>query len=81
MSNKIKLLMLTFISAIFLTACDVEVEDPGKLPDVDVDADPGRLPDVNVDAKVPDVDVEMKKKEVTVPDVDIDMEGDDPDVE
>lgn len=49
------------------TACDVDVQDKGKLPEVDVKA--GRMPDVDV--RGPDIDI--KRKEITVPDVDIDV--------
>ncbi len=37
-----------------LTACDVDVDDKGKLPEVNVE--PGRAPDVDV--RGPDVDVQ-----------------------
>lgn len=49
--------------------CDVDVKDPGKLPDVDVQVEEGHAPDVDV--RGPDVDVRMEEKEVTVPDVDL----------
>lgn len=68
-----------------LMGCDVDVEDEGKLPEVDVDAEPGELPDVDVrgpdvevdseqkEIEVPDVDVETEKETITVPDVDVDL--------
>lgn len=66
-----------------LGGCDVDVEDPGKMPDVDVT--PGEAPDVDVHGPevdvdeeketitVPDVDVETEEKTVTVPDIDVDI--------
>lgn len=67
--------------------CDVDVEDSGELPNVEVE--PGEMPDVDVegpdvdvdteerDVTVPDVDVEMEEETVTVPDVDVDLPDDD----
>ena len=52
--------------------CDVDVEDPGQLPDVDVESTPGEAPDVNV--RGPEVDVQEKKDTVTVPDLDVEVE-------
>lgn len=54
---------------IMLAGCDVDVEDKGKLPEVDVKE--GRMPDVDV--RGPDVDVKTDTVEVPVPDVDIDL--------
>ena len=60
-----------------LSACDVDVEDKGELPEVNVE--PGRAPDVDV--RGPDVDVEggklpeyevEKTEEGKMPSVDID---------
>lgn len=51
-----------------LTGCDVDVNDPGKMPDVSVT--PGRAPDVDV--RGPDVDVTTKESTATVPDIDVD---------
>lgn len=59
--------LLAFLSA--TVGCDVDVKDPGAMPDVDVQVTPGRAPDVDV--HTPDVDVTTKEKKVTVPDVDI----------
>lgn len=58
------------LCGIGIVGCDVDVEDEGKLPDVEVE--PGKMPDVDV--RGPDVDVDMEKKEVEVPDVDVDTE-------
>lgn len=55
--------------AVGLAGCDVDVEDKGKMPDVDVDVEEGRMPDVDV--RGPEVDVETKEVPVTVPDVDV----------
>lgn len=46
-----------------LSACDVDVNDPGAPPDVDVEG--GRAPDVEVTP--PDVDVERQERDVEVP--------------
>ena len=50
-----------------LVGCDVDVKDPGKLPEEQVT--PGRAPDVDVHG--PDVDVTTEKKVIEVPEVDI----------
>ncbi len=73
--------------ALAIVGCDVDVEDKGKLPDVDVEGGEApeldvRGPDVDVEAEketieVPDVDVETEEKEVTVPDVDVDLPEED----
>lgn len=55
-----------------LVGCDMDVEDEGRLPDVDVDATPGELPEVDVEG--PDIDVDSERKQVEVPDVDIGTE-------
>lgn len=63
-----------------VAGCDVDVNDPGKLPDVDVEG--GEAPDVDVTP--PDVDIGTEEKEITVPDVDVDTEKTDvtvPDVD
>ena len=54
-----------------LSACDVDVNDPGAPPDIDVEG--GRAPDVEVTP--PDVDIRSQEREVDVPsDVDIKTE-------
>lgn len=69
---KLRNLLLTSVPlAVFSFAgCDVDVNDPGKAPEVHVE--PGRAPDVEV--RTPDVDVHTEKHEVTVPDVDVHTE-------
>lgn len=69
-------LLFTGILAIGLAGCDVDVEDPGEAPSVDVD--PGESPEVDV--RGPEVDVETERKRVTVPDVDVDTEEKEVDV-
>ena len=72
-SNLWSLALGSFSAAVLafgFTGCDVDVEDPGQMPDVEV-VEEGRLPDVEVTP--PDVDVGTEKKEITVPDVDIDI--------
>ncbi|MAT14584.1 MAG: hypothetical protein CMJ46_04860 [Planctomyces sp.] len=56
---------MTFV----MTGCDVDVEDPGEAPSVDVD--PGEAPDVDVTPA--DVDVGTEEKTIEVPDVDVDV--------
>lgn len=67
-------LCLATVATMFLVGCDVDVQDPGKAPDLDVDVqgDPGRAPDVDVAG--PDVDVQQKEKTVDVPDVEVKTE-------
>ena len=50
-----------------LGACTADVEDPGSLPDVDVEG--GEMPRVDVDPV--DVDVSTDTQVVEVPDIDI----------
>lgn len=76
------------MSAVFLSACDADVEEPGRLPEVEIEVTEGKLPEVDietaeitvgekeVDVTVPDVDVEMEEKTITVPDVDVKMPND-----
>lgn len=65
-------LVLTVIGAsLALAACDVDVKDEGKMPDVDVSVEEGRMPDIDV--RGPDVDVGTKQTEITVPDIDVDI--------
>lgn len=81
-----KNLLAAFTAAtlsIAVVGCDVDVEDSGELPSVDVE--PGEMPDVDVHGpdvevgttekkvKVPDVDVDMEEKSISVPDVDVDL--------
>lgn len=67
MKPRIPLFALSIaISAVLLSACDVDVEDKGKLPKVDVDvmAEKGRLPDIEVRGQ----DVEVGEKKIDIPD-------------
>lgn len=70
--------VLLATSAGLMSACDVDVEDEGKLPEVNVE--PGRAPDVDV--RGPDVNVEggqlpeyevKKTQEGKMPSVDVDV--------
>lgn len=58
------------IAVVGLAGCDVDVEEEGEMPTMDVD--PGQAPDVDVEG--PDVDVTEEERTVTVPDVDVDTE-------
>ena len=60
-------LLLAPAAALLLVGCDVDVEDKGALPDVDVSVDEGRMPDVDVDG--PEVTTETM--EVEVPKIEI----------
>lgn len=53
--------------ALALGACTADVEDPGEMPDVDVEG--GRAPEVDVDPA--DVDITTDTQQVVVPDVDV----------
>jgi hypothetical protein len=66
-----------------LAGCDMDVEERGELPEVDVDAQEGEMPDVDVDVEdqgeLPSVDVdaeegEMPEVDVQGPDVDVSAE-------
>lgn len=72
MSSKLLRLgwLVVFLAPFMLAGCDVDVEEKGELPDVDVES--GEMPEV--DAEGPDVDVDMEKEKVTVPDVDVETE-------
>ena len=71
--------------AFCMNGCDVDVEDKGEMPDVDVDVQGGRAPEVEVtppkvdvgtketDVTVPDIDVDTEEKTITVPDIDVDV--------
>lgn len=48
-----------------LTACRVEQEEAGSLPDVDVEVEPGNLPEYDIQG--PDVNVGVTERTVTVP--------------
>lgn len=64
--NLPKILPLSLILLLFpLTACRVEQEQAGRLPDVNVE--PGRLPEYDIQG--PDVDVGVAERRVTVPKV------------
>jgi hypothetical protein len=71
MTMKRLTLALSCCAAAALLGCDVDVQDEGQLPDVDVQVEDGRMPDVDVTG--PDVDVHTEEREVTVPDVDVDV--------
>jgi hypothetical protein len=62
--------VLSGVAVMGLIGCDVDVEDEGEMPTMEVD--PGRAPDVDVHG--PDVDIRQEEKTVTVPDVDVDTE-------
>ncbi|MGH7201122.1 MAG: hypothetical protein ACREJB_10990 [Planctomycetaceae bacterium] len=70
------------LAAITLSACAVEVDEEGSLPDVDTDVEGEvELPEVDVSGgQLPDVDtdvegeVELPEVDVAPPDVDVDTE-------
>lgn len=75
--------MAAALAALVLAGCKVEVNDRGKLPEVDVkdkpgggsevDLQPGRMPDVDVkadSASVPDIKApDIKAPDVKAPDI------------
>lgn len=82
MLKKWHIMLATPVVALGLIGCDVDVEDEGEMPEVEMKG--GRLPEVEMrtpeveirgeekDLKVPtDVDIKTKDTTVTVPDVDI----------
>ncbi|REJ81564.1 MAG: hypothetical protein DWQ34_26970 [Planctomycetota bacterium] len=69
LKRTIALLMIP-LSAALIAGCDVDVQDEGELPSVDVE--PGEMPEADV--RGPDVDVDMEPAEVEVPDVDVETE-------
>lgn len=64
--------MLAPIVGFAFVGCDVDVKDPGKVPEINVETEEGRMPDVDV--RGPEVDVKTREKEVTVPDIDVKTE-------
>ena len=59
--------LLLILLLVPLTSCQIEREQEGRLPDVDVDVEPGRLP--KYDIQGPDVEVGVTERTVTVPKV------------
>jgi hypothetical protein len=64
---KFPIAMMIPILSLTLAGCDVDVQDKGKLPEVEVKE--GRMPDVDV--RGPEVEVDREILEVPVPDVDV----------
>jgi hypothetical protein len=62
-ANILPLLLTVFL--VPLTACQIEKEESGSLPDVDVDVEPGNLPQYDIEG--PDVNVGVTEQTVTVP--------------
>ena len=86
------LLVLPAAVLAFTTAsCQIEREQAGELPDidVDVDADPGQLPEYDVEGPevtvgteeetitVPEVEITQEEKTITTPDIDVELPGED----
>lgn len=63
--TKFKGLLIAALFILPLSACQVEREQAGSLPDVDVDVDPGSLPEYSLEG--PDVQVGVTERTVTVP--------------
>lgn len=70
MFKQICALLMAPVTAALVAGCDVDVEDQGELPTMDVD--PGEAPEMDVQG--PDVDVDTEPMEVEVPDVDVETE-------
>ena len=62
--------LLSGIAVVGMIGCDVDVEEEGEMPTMEVD--PGQAPDVDVEG--PDVEVTEEERTMTVPDVDVDTE-------
>lgn len=70
MLKRICAVLMIPLTAALVAGCEVEVQDEGELPSVDVE--PGEMPEMDVEG--PDVDVDTEPAEVEVPDVDVDTE-------
>ena len=72
--------LIAIAATSLLVACDVDVADKGKMPDVDVDVKSGQLPEYEVkqtqEGRMPDVDVNATSGKLP----DIDVRGPDIDV-
>jgi hypothetical protein len=79
--------VLTLIAAssllIGLAGCDVEVEEEGRLPEMDVQTEPGQLPEYDVqqtqEGRLPDVNVDaqggnLPEVDVQTPDVQVERD-------
>lgn len=67
------------VATLGLAGCDIDKEEEGQLPDVDVSVEEGQLPDYDVEG--PDVDVGTEQRTITVPDIDVELpDEDDPDI-
>jgi len=65
-------IMFTAALIVPTMGCDIDVNDPGELPDIQIKN--GRLPDVNV--RGPEVDVHRVQKQVEVPtDIEVQTEN------
>ena len=71
MLKKTVAMLMVPLSAALIAGCDVDVQEEGELPAVDVE--PGEMPDVDV--RGPDVDVGTETETIEVPDVDVDVPG------
>jgi hypothetical protein len=79
-----KLIPITLSAlALLIAGCDVDVEEEGKMPSVDVEGDPGQLPEYEVEqtqeGRLPDLDVEgepgrLPEVDVQGPDVEVERD-------
>lgn len=77
--------LLSFLLSAFMFSCNVEKEQSGEMPEVDVDVKEGEAPEYDVNwadvqvntktktVKVPKVIVTMEEEEVEVPSIDVSM--------
>jgi hypothetical protein len=65
--RRILIAMMSIGMAAALPACTAEVEDPGSVPDVDVEG--GELPDVDIDPA--EVEITTDTQTVRVPEVEV----------
>ncbi len=89
MSKKLLGMMFAILLVMPFAACNVEKEQEGEMPEVEVQG--GQMPEYDVDApevevgtdttavEVPEVDVNSETETITTPDVDITPPADDND--
>jgi hypothetical protein len=65
--RRILIPILSITAAAAVAACTADVEDPGSLPDIDVEG--GELPDIDIDPA--DVNITTDTQTVRVPDVEV----------
>jgi len=84
MQYKITMLIMLTAALALIAGCDVDVEDEGKLPEVNIEGDSGQLPEYEVkqtqEGELPDLDVDaepgrLPEVDVRGPDVDVGVDA------